>query len=73
MSCNPPLEGSAEGHLVKEVDALTALMALATRRTGISSAFLNSSKGRRCVQLVLKGIAILYKQAIRAELEGRPI
>src|SRR5262245_31402085 len=45
MSCNPAIGGLAKGQIVREVDALGGLMALATDATGIMFKVLNTSKG----------------------------
>ena len=45
MSCNPAIGGLAKGQMVREIDALNGLMALATDATGIMFKTLNSSKG----------------------------
>jgi len=45
MSCNPAIGGLAKGQIVREVDALGGLMALAADATGISFKVLNTSKG----------------------------
>ncbi len=72
MSCNPAFGGIGKGQLIKEIDALGGVTALAVDHAGIQFRTLNSSKGPAVRATRAQTDRILYKIEIRKILENYP-
>jgi tRNA uridine 5-carboxymethylaminomethyl modification enzyme len=71
LSCNPSIGGIGKSHLVREIDALGGIMAIAADQSGIQWRVLNGSKGPAVRATRAQVDRQLYKQVIRKTLENQ--
>ncbi len=72
MSCNPSMGGLAKGHLIREIDALGGVQAVATDANGIQFRILNTRKGPAVQAPRAQCDKPAYNAWMRARMQATP-
>lgn len=70
MSCNPAIGGIGKSHLVKEIDALGGIMAIAADESALQYRILNQRKGPAVQATRVQCDRLSYQLSIRTLLDG---